>query len=542
MKSSQFTPYKKTAISVAAASLFMASALSADCTYQLFSISATKGTKVSEFVDQLSDECAFSVIVTDPEAEKMLDKMLNKTKLKNLTIDEVLNLILAENNLAYTLENNVLKISYVQTKTYNIDYIISQRKGEGSTDITLSSQSGTTGGTGATTTTGSTNQSQSESGMKITSTDEVLFWEELDGEILSILNRPEDTYVATTPVVNKAAGLVTVTATAKQLKRLDAYVEELQRKMQYQVLIDVKMYGVVFEDGSKTGIDWNQIYQLQNFTVGFNKIDQQNVDTFEEGLITAMNEGDKVQALTATDGIGTLGLEDIAGARAAVDTTSSLLNLSNSITINDFVKFLNTQGDVYSISNPKVLTLNNQPALITVGTELFYKIVSTETTAGTGATAQSSNEIINSVFAGVLLDITPEISNDGTITLRINPSISEAKGAVSADNSTRSTPPDLNRRQLSSVVTVKDGNRVVLGGLITSSDGMDTTKVPLLGDIPVLGYLFKQETKTKTIEELVIVIEPHIIKKENDELTLADLGYTGLTEEKLYKKSKEANE
>lgn len=76
----------------------------------------------------MSDECSFSVIVSDPEAEKVLDKALNKTKLKNLTIDEVLNLILTENNLTHSLENNVLKIAYVETKTYNIDYIISQRK------------------------------------------------------------------------------------------------------------------------------------------------------------------------------------------------------------------------------------------------------------------------------------------------------------------------------------------------------------------------------------------------------------------------------
>lgn len=380
--------------------------------------------------------------------------------------------------------------------------------------------------------------------MKITSTDEVLFWEQLGTELEGILNRPEDDYTASTPIINKAAGLVTVTATTKQLKRLDAYIEELQKKMKYQVLIDVKMYSVVFNDGSKTGIDWSQIYQLQNFTVGFNKLNQQNVDTYEEGLITSFIEGDQPEALYDDgQGTGTFEWKPISGARDAIKTTASLLNLSNSITINDLVKFLNTQGDVYSISNPKVLTLNNQPALITVGTELFYKIINTETTAGTGATAQSSNEIINSVFAGVLLDITPEISNDGTITLRINPSISEARSTVSTDNSTRSTPPDLNRRQLSSVVTVKNGNRVILGGLISSSDGLDVTKVPLLGDIPVLGYLFKQETKSKTIEELVIVIEPHIVQKENDSLTLADLGYTGATEQKLFpQKSKEANE
>jgi len=75
-------------------------------------------------------------------------------------------------------------------------------------------------------------------------------------------------------------------------------------------------------------------------------------------------------------------------------------------------------------------------------------------------------------------------------------------------------PPDLNRRQLSSVVTVKDGNRIILGGLITSKNTSDTNQVPILGSIPILGYLFKHEETVKTVEELVIIIEPHIIHKE----------------------------
>jgi len=109
-------PLKNTLISSVAAATLMTSSLSADCTYQLFSISSIKGTQITEFIDQLSDECSFSVIVTDPEAEKLLSKELNKTNLKNLTIDEVLDLVLKENNLFYKLENNILHISYLSNK------------------------------------------------------------------------------------------------------------------------------------------------------------------------------------------------------------------------------------------------------------------------------------------------------------------------------------------------------------------------------------------------------------------------------------------
>ena len=111
----------------------------ADCSYELFSISSTKNTKIIDFVSQLSDECEFTIIVTDKLAQEYLKTTLNKIHLKNLTIDEVLDIVLKENNLSYTLENNLLKISYLTTKIFGIDYILSQRKGSGSTDITLSS-------------------------------------------------------------------------------------------------------------------------------------------------------------------------------------------------------------------------------------------------------------------------------------------------------------------------------------------------------------------------------------------------------------------
>ena len=496
-------------LSVATATLLIPS-LHADCTYELFNISSVKGTSVGEFVDQLSDECGMSVIVTDEQAENILKKQMNKTFLKNLTINEVLDLIIKENNLQYTLQNNILKISYLTTKTYNIDYIISQRKGTGSANITLSSNTSTAAtGTASTSKSTSGGGASSESGIKITSSDEVQFWEILDKELESILNRPEDGYTAQIPMINKNAGLVTVTATNTQIKRLDTYLEDLQKKMQTQVLIDVKMYSVVFSDASSTGIDWSQLYALQNVKLGFDYISKNNVIEFE-------NSPD----LLGTTSFTTMGKQAVNNAHA--------FQLSAKGSLNEVIKFLKTQGDVYSISNPKILTLNNQPALITAGTELFYKTKSSTTSTSSGGTDNTEDETVSSVFSGVLLDITPEISRDGSITLRINPSISETASEISTDNATRSMPPDLSRRQMSSVISVKDGNRVILGGLINTKNVNDANKVPLLGDLPVIGYLFKREGISKRTEEIVIIIEPHIIKKEADTLSLGDLGYTRL--------------
>ncbi len=507
--------------------LLLSSSSYADCSYELFSISSTKDTKIIDFVEQLSDECEFSIIVTDSHSEKFLETRLNKTHLKNLTIDEVLNIILKENNLYYSLENNILKISYLSTKVFEIDYILSQRKGSGSTNIMLSSGgiSGGTGGAaggakgggaggakggaagGAIPSTGAS----TESGIKIESTDEVKFWEELDKELQSIINRPHDSYEADAPIINKNAGLITVTATVKQMNRFERYLKKLQDKVQLQVLIDVQLLSVTMEEGKSTGIDWQQLYALQDVELSLDSLDYKNVSEFEDGSITEALYG-------------------------SFSSAASLVNIKVGGSLNEVIKFLRTQGDVISISNPKVLTLNNQPALITAGTEYFYKVASTTNQQGSagGVAATTQSDTIQSVFAGVLLDITPEISDDRTITLKINPSLSETRTDISAENaSTRTMPPDLNRRQLSSVITVKDGGRVILGGLISTRNTTKATKVPLLGDIPGLNYFFRYEDMSKQVQELVIVIEPHIIDKENNDISLSDLGYKGITDQTI---------
>lgn len=495
----------------------------ADCSYELFSVSSAKGTKIIDFIDQLSDQCEFTLVVTDSHAQKFLDTKLNKTYLKNLTINEVLDIILKENNISYTLENNLLKISYLTTKIFNIDYILSQRKATGSTNVTLSSSSNTkktkvtstgggAGGAGAGGTGAGGGNSTSLSGIKIESNDEVIFWKELDLELQKVLNRPEDIYVADEPIINKNAGLVTVTATDKQLSRLDAYLKKLQKKVKLQVLIDVQLLSVTMSEGKTTGVDWSQLYSLQNIDIGINSLRYNNVSEFEteDSTITEAVYG---------------GFKDVA----------NLVNIKVDGSLNEVIKFLQTQGDVTSISNPKVLTLNNQPALITAGTEFFYKITSSTNQQGSGGGVASTtqNESVESVFAGVLLSITPEISDDNTITLKINPSLSETTEDVGITSATRIMPPDLNRRQLSSVVTIKDGNRIILGGLISTKNTQNSNKIPILGDIPILSYLFKYESTSKIVQELVIVIETHIIKKENNILSLSDLGYEGISDDAI---------
>jgi len=253
----------KSILKICCAILLISTVSSADCQYQLFNITTANHAKIRTVIDQLSQDCQFTLIVRSKYASHKLNQRLNQTYIKNMTLDEVFNLILSKHNLFYTFNNNTLTISYLKTKTFNINYILSQRKGTGSTDITLgsnnsSSNSGLLGSTQSSNSQSQSGTSQTSSGISITSTDEVEFWKNLDTQLKGVLNRPEDSYTAQSPIINKNAGLITVTATKNQLDRLSTYLNRLQKKVQLQVLINVQLLTVTMSQ-SKTLYIYNRL-------------------------------------------------------------------------------------------------------------------------------------------------------------------------------------------------------------------------------------------------------------------------------------------
>jgi general secretion pathway protein D len=498
--------------------IFLTAPLSANrCDTQLFTTTLNSALTVGDVVENLADACELSLIVKDEEAKKKLSEKLYYVSLNNASLNEFLDTVLVENDISYTLDDNKLRISYLNTQTYNLHYISGDRTGKSNAHVTIANSSGsesTSSLSGSGSGSKDSGSNGSKTGVSIESSDEFRFWTKIEKEIFSLINRPEDTYKAPTPIVNPEAGMITVTGTAKQLKRVSEYIDGLSKQLKSQVLIDVQILSVTFDDSYTTGVDWSQLYSFQNMAIASASMIQNNVES-----LTSVTDG-------------TLSIGDMTSATNTEPKTSGAIITRGSVQINDVVKFLKTQGDVKSISNPKILTLNNQPALISVGNELFYKIQSTSTLQGSsGAGTQQSGETIDSVFAGILLDITPEISDDGSITLKINPSISDTIDTVSRDNSgARNIPPDLSRKQISSVVTLQDGQHVILGGLISSKTGTQVSKVPLLGDLPLLEYLFKHEVRVNKVDELVLIITPHIVKR-NAEVSLENLGYKKLSYE-----------
>lgn len=516
------------------------SASAKGCSTKLFTATMNSEVTIADAIENLADTCGLTLVVKDSAAKKRLNKRLYYVKLENATLQGFLETVLLDNDLLYTLKGNKLSISYLTTKTFRVHYIAGTRKGSSKANVTIanSSNSATGGATGDATdgtTSGGSGGANAETGISITSDDTFEFWDTIEKEIQKILVSAEDgstyftkegsgwsgpdgqvwEYNPLAPIVNPTAGMITVTGTAQQLKRVEEYIEMLTNQLKSQVLIDVRILSVEFDNSTTTGVDWSQIYGLQNFTLNAMTMNQKNIQTYTR---------------LAGEGGGSFPFSETTFAENTVPQQAGIFEVGTTAAVSDVVKFLGTQGDVKSISSPRVLTLNNQPALISVGRELFYKIKSSTSSAGASGGTATEGEQVSSVFAGILLDITPEIAPSGMITLKINPSISDTANTVASDGAVRTIPPDLIRRQIASVITVGDGEHAILGGLISSKKGRVISKVPLLGDLPLLEYAFKREEKIDKVEELVIIITPHIIKSSKD-MSLKDLGYKKLNNE-----------
>ena len=496
------------------------------CSDKLFSVTIDSKLTIGDVIENLADTCELTVIVTDDAAKKRMNKKLYYVKLKNSTLKGFLNTILKDHDLHYTLSGNKLKISYLITRTFRIHYISGQRIGKSKANVTIANSSSSVGGT-----TGAGNietEGGSKTGITIESNDEFKFWRTVESEVQRILIGAGDgsTHYAKTgggwtgpdgrvweynplaPIVNPEAGMVTVTGTSRQINRVARYVHTMSKQIKQQVLIDVRIMSVTFDDSSTTGVDWSQLYKLQNGTINALAATQKNISDFDFGDLD-----------------GTLTNEPEEGSNGKA------ISFASSTEVSEVVKFLDTQGDVKAISSPRVMTLNNQPALISVGKELFYKLTSTSIPSGGAVNAEGvgTGETVDSVFAGILLDITPEIDTNGMITLKINPSISDTVEEIDRSGATRVIPPDLVRRQIASVIKVSDGQHAILGGLIFSRTGTEVNKIPLLGDIPLLEYAFKHEKKINKVEELVMIVTPHIVKNSKS-VSLKDLGYSKVNE------------
>ena len=433
-------------------------------------------------MEQFATMCAFSIVIKDEKAREKLASERKNVFIKQMNLREILNLLIKEQNLHHSFDGKILRIQSLKTQTFKLNYITSVREGQSVTKASVDARARQSDFT-------STDESIVEDNM-IKSSERFDFWQSIEKELLTLLNSEGEAFEAKSIVVNSNTGLITISGTLNQLERANAYIQDLQSRLKKQVAINVSIIAVGLDESHSSGINW------QNFGLEFNS---QNADGSNSALgYKNNNEGDLF--------VRNLGFN--AG-----------------VNLNSVMNFLSTNGKTQVLSSPKLVALNNQQAIISVGDTINYQVKESSKSTDSGTTV---SEIYNnySIFIGILLNILPEISDEGKIILRISPSLSNFK--YSQDNRRQSEPrtiaPDTVQKKLSTVVQMENNQTLILGGLISHDEAVEESSVDFLSKIPLLGALFRGSTTTKTSTEIVFIITPLIIDEEFNP-SLKDLGF-----------------
>jgi MSHA biogenesis protein MshL len=441
-------------------------------------------------------------IVVDPKISGRVT-----VDLKGVTMEQVLDVVCGQLNLEYRREGNLIKVfkPALDTRIFYLDYITTVRKGKG-----LAS-----GGVGGRTSTGTQGQgsvgagsSQESTGYsEVSTTDESDLWKEIDKGLQS-LKSPDGTVI-----VHKTSNTVLVKDYPAQLRRIAQYLEMVTGSVQRQVLIEAQIMEVYLQDSFQAGIDWGYIQslpQMSNLSWGLASNGASPWlgypgSTNSGAGSSGSGSGDTTQSIPGSWKVKPFGGVFRIGAPDQI------------VALNDIIEALSTQGDVNIISSPKISTLNNQPAIIKVAREDPYFQTTRQTVYGESNTTTE----VNFISIGVVLAVTPQIGSDGTITLTIHPSVTDKVGE--AKSVLGDVVPIVDVRETDTVVRVSDRQTILFAGLMQNKVMEDVIAVPLVSQIPWLGYLFKHTSREVRKTELVVMLTPKIVTSENiQEMTSAE--------------------
>lgn len=422
--------------------------------------------------------------------------------LQNVTVFEALDAIRENYGYDYKVDGTRIFIQplTLQTRVFKLNYIAGQRKG--SSDIRVTSGSVTDSPSSAAVPGAVTSATDSGGGQafetsRITTTTDSDFWSELKGTLTAIIGDKDGNNV----VLNPQSGVVLVRARASDIRQVENYLRAIQLSVNRQVMLEAKIVEVTLNQGLQTGINWaafNSSGQTR-FAVGATP----SSINFPDGTSIAGS------TLGSVLGQGAGGLLNIA---AMTDNFAALMN------------FLGTQGNVHVLSSPRIATLNNQKAVLKVGTDEFFvtNVSSTTTAVGTGGAVATPNVTLRPFFSGISLDVTPQISEDGQITLHIHPAVTQVAEKTkvidlgSNQGSLRLPLASSTVSETDSIVRVQDGSIVAIGGLMRHSVSNEDSQVPGVGQIPVLGELFRHRNRSSQKRELVILLKTTVVEGGSD--------------------------
>lgn len=438
--------------------------------------------------------------------------------LKDVTVREALDAIREMYGYEYRMQNNRITIlpNTVQTRLFQVNYLASHRQGSSDLNVTSSSITGSSGGSGGTSTQGSgtTIPQGSGSGQNSTAvtssrvhtiTDND-FWKDLSTALTAIVGSADGRSI----VINANSGVIVVRAMPREIRSVENYLKATQLIIERQVMLEAKIIDVQLNDDYQSGVNWAAFGNGKNSAsaVGVSGagtlLNRLGVGELSNGAtLVSPGLGGTVDT-TAVGSKGFFGLAFQTGSFAA------LLN------------FLETQGTVSVLSSPRIASLNNQKAVLKVGTDaLFVTAVTSTTTTTTTGTTNAPSLTLTPYFSGISLDVTPQIDENDNIILHVHPSVSnvtEQQKNIDLGSLGKFQLPlaTSSINETDSIVRVLDGQIVAIGGLMTQNQTNDRSQIPGLGSAPVVGALFGQRSNALHKRELIILMKPTLIRGDND--------------------------
>ncbi|MFW9706262.1 pilus (MSHA type) biogenesis protein MshL [Vibrio parahaemolyticus] len=415
--------------------------------------------------------------------------------LSDVTLDEVLSVV--QNMYGYDVmkSGKVIQVypAGMRTVTIPVDYLQFKRSGRSLTSIVTgsvtSAGASNSGGSSDSSDSSDSNNSNngndssttSTGGTRIETITESDFWPMLQQAVANLIGSGKGQSVVVTP----QAGVITVRAFPDDIREVREFLGVSQERMQRQVILEAKILEVTLSDGYQQGINWSNL----SASIG------------NSGSIIVNRPA---SALPPLDAIGTL------------------LGGQTNVTISDgnfeaVLNFMSTQGDLNVLSSPRITAANNQKSVIKVGTDQYF-VTELSSNAGNGENSNAVPEVeLTPFFSGISLDVTPQIDNKGNVFLHVHPAVIEVTEEVKQLNlggqfqNIQLPLAKSSIRESDSVIRAKDGDVVVIGGLMKQQNVEQVSKVPFLGDVPALGHLFRNTSNVTQKTELVILLKPTVV-------------------------------
>lgn len=427
---------------------------------------------------------------------------LVSVELKDVTLPEVLAVVGDMYGFDVQRKGNVFHVypAGLRTETIPVNYLMMSRRGLSRTSVSTggvtandnnsnnSSVDNANGNSsGSNNSSNGSSGSNSSNGTRIETDTNSDYWTDLRGSLEMLIGSGDGRAVITSP----QAGLVTIRAYPKELKAVREFLSQSETHLKRQVVLEARILEVALNEGYEQGVDWSGLsasWDGNKGITGGGSLSPTQLPTTPNQIFTALGGG--------------------AGFKISDGNFNVAVNL------------LKTQGDVNTLSSPRVTATNNQKAVIKVGTdEYFVTKASTTTVSTTSGDRTTPNVELTPFFSGISLDVTPQIDEEGKVLLHIHPSVidtEEQTKTIKVTNSDTLVLPlaKSSIRESDTVVQANNGDIIVIGGLMKTDKQEIVSKVPLLGDIPWIGEAFTNRRESTKKVELVILLKPTVVEKD----------------------------